>query len=189
MRDLAESSRNKWTARDWICCVLVWTISLLTIYIAVATVVTKCNHRNFKPQASVESVAFGYENVQIGRDDAIALCNRHFGGNYLLVEKPLAQKGYIGRAFPQFRLIFIDDKISGLELIETLAHELCHLKYFTDNEAFTQYMTFVELYESGNYILRQAALRIADTQCRNGENVHAKYDCGAYIKKYMENKK
>ena len=189
MKYLAKSLKNNWSARDWINYILVWFISLLTIYIAVATVVTKCNHRNFKPQASVDSVVFRYENVQIGRDEAVALCNRHFGGNYLLIEKSLAHKGYIGRAFPQFRLVFIDDKISGLELIETLAHELCHLKYFTDNEAFTQYMTFVELYESGNYILRQAALKIADTQCRNGENVHAKYDCGAYIKKYMENKK
>lgn len=35
-----------------------------------------------------------------------------------------------------------------------LCHEMCHIKYFTGNEIYTQFMTFKTLYESDNETLK-----------------------------------
>ena len=65
----------------------------------------------------------------------------------------------------------------------TLCHEMCHLKFFTRNEIYTQFMTFKTLYESNNAELRQVGIRFG-VYVLNGSYDH-EYDCSYLITDYL----
>lgn len=79
-----------------------------------------------------------------------------------------------------FRYILIDKDLSQLDYIETMCHELIHLKYNTGNERFTQYQTFITLYNSE---FRQVALNII-YYMENGYYYYD-YDCYSQIVDYL----
>lgn len=79
-----------------------------------------------------------------------------------------------------FRCILIDKDLSQLDYIETMCHELIHLKYDTANERFTQYQTFITLYNSE---FRQVALNII-YYMENGYYCYD-YDCYSQIVDYL----
>lgn len=75
---------------------------------------------------------------------------------YIYKEKNISSE-YLGRTNFIFRTIILDKNLTNNEYIEVLCHELLHLKYNTANERYTQYQTFVYLYNSE---FRQTALNI-----------------------------
>lgn len=66
-----------------------------------------------------------------------------------------------------------------------LCHEICHVKYFTGNEIYTQFMTFKTLYESDNETLKNIGtwFGIYTLNRCYVEN----YDCSQLIVDYLRN--
>lgn len=67
----------------------------------------------------------------------------------------------------------------------TLCHEICHIKYFTGNEIYTNFMTFKTLYESENGELKKIGA-IFGIYVLNGMFNHD-YDCSYLIIEYIMN--
>lgn len=102
--------------------------------------------------------------------------------HYLYFEKSLGEQT-AGCTLLMFRTILIASDLSVNEYIEIVCHEFIHLKYNTGNERFTQYQTFITLYNSE---FRQIALNIAhDMQA--GRYAY-EYDCTAQIVDFLNNK-
>lgn len=78
------------------------------------------------------------------------------------------------------RVVYIDEALSDNDYIEALCHELTHLKYNTRNDRFTQYQTFITLYNSE---FRQVALNIA-YGLENGYYTE-EYNCYAQIVDFL----
>lgn len=176
----------KYTTQDKIKIAIVVLMILYMLYMIITTSLIVLLHRDFKPKDFDEQAYYLYDDkLEISRDEAKRLCNEHFGFTYLLIETPLRHKGLLGRAIPNYGIILVDNSIDGWELVKTLAHELCHIKYYTANETFTEYMTFVELYESDNYILKQVALNLANEHCYDKRHYNTKYDVAWYINDYL----
>ena len=101
-----------------------------------------------------------------------------------------------GKAQLVFRIISIDAKtykyaklgyprdLSNYTWI--LTHESLHLKYFSSNEKWVEYMTFVTLYESDISYFKYVALDNA-IDILNGTR-YSQYDCSLNILKYFEDK-
>lgn len=58
------------------------------------------------------------------------------------------QGGTLGQCNSYFRVVWIDKDISTIDYVWTMCHELVHLKHHTICERYTNYMTFVYLYNS-----------------------------------------
>lgn len=67
-----------------------------------------------------------------------------------------------------------------------LCHEMCHIKYFTGNEIYTQFMTFKTLYESDNETLHDIGVWFGVyilNRCYTQN-----YDCSQLIINYLKEK-
>lgn len=67
-----------------------------------------------------------------------------------------------------------------------LCHEFCHIKYFTGNEIYTQFLTFRTLYESNNDTLKTIG-KWFGIYALNKNFVNS-YDCSKLIIDYLEEK-
>jgi hypothetical protein len=87
-----------------------------------------------------------------------------------------------GMCNPIIRKILLSSDLTDIEYIEIFCHELCHIKYFTSNERFTQYKTWETLYNSdkyrpvANYILYKMSRRM----------YYKEYDCYCQILEYLK---
>lgn len=88
--------------------------------------------------------------------------------------------GRVGKSNVHLRRVVIDTNATQSDYIETLCHELLHIKHFTANERFVNYKTFVTLYESE---FRQVAINMA-WEMQNGK-VEREYNCLAQICDYL----
>lgn len=114
--------------------------------------------------------------------------NNHFNLKYNYKEDKLFEKGIWGNTSLITRTITIDENLSEWNFILVLTHELCHLKYYTANETFTEYITFVELYESGNDLFKNRAEWMIYEQCVRQIYRGTNYDCAYYIINYLKEK-
>ena len=97
---------------------------------------------------------------------------------YFYSEKRLAND--MGISNPIIRYVIISDDLNYIEYIETICHELCHLKYYTCNERFTQFKTFEHLYNSK---YRPIAYKILYDMYRG--RYWEDYDCYYQIVEYL----
>lgn len=121
-------------------------------------------------------------------DKSIELVNSMFNINYSLSFADLKSIGLLGMAHVTTRQVVIDNTLSGWDILYTLTHELCHIKYYTSNEAYTEYMTFINLYENSNNILHLRGEWVAYEQCTLQLRKNTEYDCSYYILKYLKDK-
>lgn len=91
-----------------------------------------------------------------------------------------SQRDNAGASNLYFRHVIMDNTISQSDYIETFCHELLHFKYFTTNERFVNYKTFITLYESE---FKQVAINMA-WEMQNGK-VEREYNCLAQICDYL----
>lgn len=129
-------------------------------------------------RVNYSNIDYGYTRQEI-RDKIESLVGVD---HYLYFEKSLGNET-AGLTALMFRTIVIDNTLSDNEYIETMCHELIHLKYNAGNERFTQYQTFVTLYNSE---FRQIALNIAH-EMQIGRYAY-EYDCTAQIVDFLNNK-
>jgi hypothetical protein len=79
----------------------------------------------------------------------------------------------------------LDNELNSTQTIQTLAHELCHIKYYTNNETYTEYMTFIELYQSDNVYLKNAAEWMIYEHLVVQAHYGTAYDISYYIAEYL----
>ena len=133
---------------------------------------------NFKPTVM---------SLDITQEEAINIVNKHFNYPYILIKTDL-DSSTSGKAIPVLNIIFLEKDLSGWETLSTLTHEICHLKYYTVNETYTEYMTFVELFESKNKFMNLRANYMIHRHCVFKKYVDINYDCSYYILEYLKNK-
>ena len=100
---------------------------------------------------------------------------------YIYHEASVKNGGY---SVSIIRLIVMDKAIDIEQYCIVLCHEMCHIKYFTGNEIYTQFMTFKTLYESENPTLRRVGTWFG-IYVLNG-NYSTGYDCSAMIVDYLK---
>ena len=89
-----------------------------------------------------------------------------------------------GYSVSMYRYIKVDKDISIEQYCIVLCHEMCHIKYFTANEIYTQFMAFKSLYESDNEELKRAGTWFGIYVLNRGyEN---NYDCSKLIVDYLK---
>lgn len=136
--------------------------------------------------ARIEYTPSNVPNFDLEREEAIALIDDLFGINYTLKWGDLKEDGILGHTVLILNIVTLDNTLTGWEILDTLTHELCHIKYYTSNETYTELMSFVELYESDNEILKNRAEWMIFEQCvlkvRNG----TEYDASYYILEYLK---
>lgn len=101
---------------------------------------------------------------------------------YSYKEGDYSKAGY-ANAF--YRTIKVYKDLNVEDYCIVLCHEMCHIKYFTANEIYTQFMAFKSLYESDNEELKQAGTWLG-IYVLNGDRP-ANYDCSYYIVEYLRN--
>ena len=82
------------------------------------------------------------------------------------------------------RKVAIKKDLDNEWYVITYTHELCHIKYWTQNDTYVSYKTFVILYESGDYIFKNVAERDA-YRVLSGYWKGTDYDAGYYIQNYL----
>ena len=80
---------------------------------------------------------------------------------YLFFNVRPPKAGAAGGTFLVPRIIVVDPSLDDTHYIVATVHELLHLKNFTISETYTQFQTFVTLYESANPLFHRAALILA----------------------------
>lgn len=80
--------------------------------------------------------------------------------------------------------IRIDYNLSFENFVFSFTHELIHLKYFTGNERFVNYNTWLILYECDNFYLNNVAKCYADLDFKG--NISYDYSCAGYIEDYLK---
>lgn len=155
---------------------------VLLVYSVFQVVYPQCSHKMpfVEPNGAVSinyepNIDYGYDRHKI-RQKLNALVGVHF---YMYRERRL--NDCWGRTVILYRLVEVDRDIAINDYIETVCHELCHLKYNTANERYTQYKTFVTLYESE---FRQIALNIAYKMQR--DKYSRQYNCLGQIIEYLQ---
>lgn len=108
--------------------------------------------------------------------------------HYTYVEGDIDAQYQVAYSVSLYRYVKIDlNKCANVEEYAfVLCHELCHIKYFTGNEIYTQFLTFRTLYESGNQTLKTIG-KWFGVYTLNRCFITS-YDCSKLIIDYLEEK-
>ena len=172
-----------------------WLIPILIISIIIGSIILAFNMRN------------NYKFVEVGNDTRqmyINYLNKQVRSNgykstkqeiRTLLENEMDFKNYIykegsvkngGYSVAFYRYIKVDANLDIEQYCIVLCHEICHIKYFTANEIYTQFMAFKSLYESDNEELKRAGTWFG-IYILNGDYEKG-YDCSWLIVDYLVDK-
>lgn len=121
-------------------------------------------------------------NYTESRQEMRALLEAEMDFHFYIYHEASVKNG--GDSISLIRLIVMDKAIDIEQYCILLCHEMCHIKYFTGNEIYTQFMTFKTLYESDNPTLRRVGTWLG-IYVLNGE-YKTGYDCSAMIVEYLK---
>jgi hypothetical protein len=125
-----------------------------------------------------EGLAFKWTNEECRRE-----VEKLFGNpKYIYTEWRLDRSFCL----PTFRYIGINDSLTGCYYIQDLTHELVHLTEWVGNERYTNFRTFVILYESDVPELHEAGRRLGRIEYYSDNG--GEYDCWYYINEYLKEK-
>ena len=109
----------------------------------------------------------------------------------VLLENELDFKNYVYKegntknySVAMFRYINVDKDLDVEQYCIVLCHEMCHIKYFTANERYTQFMAFKSLYESDNEELKNVGAWFGIYVLNRMYN--ETYDCSKLIIDYLK---
>jgi len=164
--------------------VVILSIAVILCGYVLCSAVIMTNRVSFEVKDAVYCDYAKPEYLEITNEQAIELVNEHFGMTYFLRIVDLDESLY-GQSIVPINLVLLDDSLNCVQTIQTLTHELCHIKYYTNNETYTEYMTFVELYESDNIYLKNAAEWMIYEHLALQGHVNTAYDISYYIAEYL----
>lgn len=122
-------------------------------------------------------------NASISREEMIEHINNHFKVNYKL--EWIDSGNLSGKADVIFHKVYLKNNLSPLYVGITLAHELCHIKYYCANETWVEFMAFKELYESNDTVLKMCGDAMITIHCEYRAYKGTAYDIGWYILDYL----
>lgn len=122
-----------------------------------------------------------YDCYNISNEDAFDLVCSHFNIKCKIVFEDLSSSNLYGYVKFLPYTIVLHNNLDSYQLITTLAHEFCHLKYFTLNETYTEYISYQELASSANTVLLNASKWLAYNQCTMRQYKDTPYDIAYYI--------
>ena len=163
----------------------------LIIVLAIATIMLLVNllvlTRNYMPIRNIEPITYDVLiDKTLTKEEAIKRVNDHFKINYTL--KWREKSKVTGQAYLIVNIVYLRENMHWIDIIHTLSHELCHIKYYSANETYVEYMTFRELYESDDEYLHLVGEYMITLHCEYRADKGTKYDVGWYILKYLEGK-
>ena len=147
------------------------------------------NHKFIDVDDYTRQMGINYLNAQvqnnhynISRQEIRTLLEEELDfNNYVYKESDVSNGGY-SVAF--YRYINMDQNLDIEQYCIILCHEMCHIKHFTANEIYTQFMTFKTLYESGYKELKQIGtwfgIYVLNRMYENN------YDCSKLIIDYLQ---
>ena len=154
--------------------VLCALLSFLTIYSFTA------NNMPYKA-SRILSISYTEPTYNYSKTEIRKKLNSITGVSWYIYRDKNLKSEISGQTNLIFRTIEVSPYLTQSEYIEVMCHELMHLKYHTRNERFTQYQTFVTLYNSE---FKDVALNIAYNM-QYGDYPY-EYDCTAQIVDFLE---
>lgn len=130
---------------------------------------------------------FLLEDEEMSKDQILSQAKKEVPVKmYIFINIKPWKKEAIGGAFLAPRVILVDASVDNDHYTIATVHELLHMKIFTMNERYTQFQTFVTLYESNNKYFHKVALILAleTFDHRYSED----YNCMGNIIEYMLNR-
>ena len=163
---------------------LIISLSIITALLFVNLLVLK---RNYMPIKDIEPIEYNVViDKQLTQEEAIERVNKHLNIKYTLKWR---NNGYpAGQALLYVNVVYLQEDMHWIDLIYTLSHELCHIKYYSANETYVEFMTFRELYESDDEVLHFVGEYLITYHCEYRALAKTEYDIGYYILKYLEEK-
>lgn len=107
-----------------------------------------------------------------------------FDNSFYILEYEEIEPPTTGYCDILIRYVCLDKDLSLENFVWTLTHELVHLNYFTANERFVNFQTFIILYESDFEYFRQIALEYANLEFSG--KVEYEYSCAGYVEEYLK---
>ena len=107
--------------------------------------------------------------------------------HYVLIEKDtIRYKDAYGYAMPLIRTVVLKKDLNAFYYTQTLTHELIHIKYFSADERFVDYMTFRTLYESNNEYLHNMGVIYGIMVVE--DYIKPEYSCKGQLVNYLKEK-
>ena len=171
--------------------IVIVSLLIISIFTMGVIVNTRHHHEFVEVDNEIRQVYINYLNKQCTfqkytatRSQARASLEAEFNfDNYTYKEGKV--KNGMGLSIIPIRYIKVDVAADDMEYYYiVLAHEMCHIKYFTTNEIYTQFMAFKGLYESDNDELKQAGIWLGIYILNRGYSED--YDCSNLIINYLK---
>ena len=168
---------------------------LLSVIIVVLTLFKVRHHHNFVDvDDSTRQTYINHLNEQVISDNAVEytitkpevrrLLEEMLGFRHYFYKEDSRTNG--GYAVVFYRYINVNADLNIEQYCAVICHEMCHIKHFTANEIYTNFMAFKTLYESDNAELKQAGTWFG-IHILNGEYDN-NYDCSSLIIDYLNKK-
>ena len=154
--------------------VLLLVVIMISIYNATVIIVARNRFKDYivltnysysQYRESYQELANEFnilEDVHLSRQEIIQLAKKAVPVKfYLFFNIKPYKEGATGGTFLVLRTIVVDPKADDDHYTMALVHELIHLKDFTINETYTQFMTFKTLYESENPYFHKIGVLLA----------------------------
>ena len=171
----------------WINRILV--VFVIAMFVIACTVFYAVNYEYVLPEVHVHYYQLLpvnlYEETPQTKNEIVELVNNEFGFQYVLYYTNFNDLFINGRATLFFNIIEIDEDLAGEQFAIVLTHELVHLKYRTTDERFTNFHTFLTLYESQSPYLNYCSIILANMVFSHSFYPTA-YDCCYYIADYLD---
>lgn len=168
--------------------IVIIVLVIINVFLGIETLVYKthkmlkyvpCDDKTgFEILIDEEAVAINWTNEECKQQ-----VERLFGN-----PKYIYSEWNLDRSFcsVNIRYVGINNSLTGVYYIQDLTHELIHLTEWVGNERYTQYRTFVRLYESNVPELHESGIRFALTEYYSDNG--GEYDCWYYINEYLKEK-
>ena len=117
-----------------------------------------------------------------------ALIDDLYDTPHITIHKNIPRKSTPAYSIVQYRIVFMDIDLSGVDYAISYAHELTHIKHQTADETWTTFYTWKTLIESDNEFLQNAGF-IYESRIMCGGYEGTEYDCGYYIENYRKGQK
>lgn len=160
---------------------MVFTLFVLLILVFVLIFNNTMEYIETDKRICFSEMSFDISNISTNRNEIRKEIGELLGVNVYFYRETKLENA-MGVCNPFIREVVLSTDLNDMEYIETICHELCHIKYFTINERFTQYKTWETLYNTNKY--KPVANYILYKMSRN--KYYKDYNCYYQILEYLE---
>lgn len=166
-------------------------IVVILIIVLIGSITTSIVYRTHKKLDLVicseeddgrEYIDYEYSSMGWDRAKCRAEIEKMFGNPKYIYKEVRMDRSF---CMAIIRVIGINDSLYGCDYMHDLAHELVHLTEWVGDERYTEYRTFVRLYESEIPEIHEAGRRMAIGWYMI-RHTKSEYNCWYQIKEYLK---